>query len=378
MTQFRKLICLTALFPFLAGCQSGPVLKDANIEHETKFGGVYIKITNDDFFAKGFKAGDSLNLNFSTGDTFEDIPFYTGYYCETGGKLVVAYPGYPYIEFTENNGNDLYVERNLTEETTVSVSVNQAGKYKSFETTFSKVYTDNRLDYDSDEIFGNFREIKVGNIPEGLLYRGASPCDNEHGRAVYVCPLLQKYKIENVLDLSDSPEEIETYYQTKMYPYWNELKDQDKVFTYGLGSNYRKDAYKSGIGQMMEDFLGNDGSFYLHCVEGKDRTGFAALLFESLGNASIEEIRNDYWITYENYFHVTKDNDREFYDAIIGLRFNDFLKYLSSLVDGYIFSLDTITNEILKSGVKTYLLECGLETNDIEGIEEKLDKSSLQ
>ena len=46
-------------------------------------------------------------------------------------------------------------------------------KYKALKLKYSK----NREDYPSDEVFANFRNVKVGNIKEGILYRGASPIE---------------------------------------------------------------------------------------------------------------------------------------------------------------------------------------------------------
>ena len=36
----------------------------------------------------------------------KDIPYYNGYYTLKGEKLLVAYPGYPYIKVCINNGDD--------------------------------------------------------------------------------------------------------------------------------------------------------------------------------------------------------------------------------------------------------------------------------
>lgn len=51
-------------------------------------------------------------------------------------------------------------------------------KYKALHLKYSK----NRKDFVSDEVFANFRNVKVGSIKEGILYRGASFIDNSYGR----------------------------------------------------------------------------------------------------------------------------------------------------------------------------------------------------
>lgn len=91
------------------------VLENMPIEHETKFGGVYIKITINDFNALGFRFGDSLNITFSNGFELKDLPYYNGYYVDMGEALLVGYPGYPYIRTGYNNGEDMYVKAGLSE-----------------------------------------------------------------------------------------------------------------------------------------------------------------------------------------------------------------------------------------------------------------------
>ena len=43
------------------------VLENYSVSHDTKFGGIYINISIDDFNKIGFKYGDSVDLKFSNG-----------------------------------------------------------------------------------------------------------------------------------------------------------------------------------------------------------------------------------------------------------------------------------------------------------------------
>ena len=45
---------------------------------------------------------------------------------------------------------------------------------------------------------------------------------------------------------------------------------------------------------------GQEGPCYIHCTEGKDRTGFVCLLLEALCGANYGELRDDYMTTYAN------------------------------------------------------------------------------
>ena len=55
----------------------------------------------------------------------------------------------------------------------------------------------------------------------------------------------------------------------------------------------------------------NEGPYYIHCVEGKDRTGFVCAVIEGLANATYEEIVDDYMKTYDNYYGVNESSNRE-------------------------------------------------------------------
>ena len=68
------------------------------VKEEIVYKGVYIEKTIDEFNALGFEYGDSVNIMFSNGFVLNDIPYYNGYYTKPGESLLVAYPGYEYID----------------------------------------------------------------------------------------------------------------------------------------------------------------------------------------------------------------------------------------------------------------------------------------
>ena len=64
MKIILSIISILALSLILSSCAKNIKLKDKNISHETKFGGIYIEITIDDFNNKGFDFGDSVEVSF--------------------------------------------------------------------------------------------------------------------------------------------------------------------------------------------------------------------------------------------------------------------------------------------------------------------------
>src|SRR5699024_10515355 len=97
--------------------------------------------------------------------------------------------------------------------------------------SIDKYRTNHREDYASDEIFANFRPIVMGAIPEGLLYRTSSPVNPELGRAAYADALIAKHDVNTVMNMADSLEELESYFEDENFnsPYYKSLFDDGRV-----------------------------------------------------------------------------------------------------------------------------------------------------
>ena len=76
------IISLLAILFISISSMKKPSLKDYGILHDEKFGGVFVNISINDFNKKGFKFGDSVNVQFSNGYELLDIPYYNGYYVD--------------------------------------------------------------------------------------------------------------------------------------------------------------------------------------------------------------------------------------------------------------------------------------------------------
>ena len=99
-----SLLAMILLFSFTACKQEDdvPAIRKSKIEHETEFGGVYIKTTIEEFNRKGFMFGDSVDVSFSDGQLLEDVPYYNGYYI-FGVPFLVANSKNKYVEITLNS-----------------------------------------------------------------------------------------------------------------------------------------------------------------------------------------------------------------------------------------------------------------------------------
>ena len=332
----------------MAACgqkESGPEgdgirIEGCAIQHEPEFGGVYIEIGIDDFNKLGFQYGDSVKVVFSNGYTLEDVPYYNGYYVDVGEALLIAYPGYDYIKAAINYGQDLWEEGNLyaapdTADSargnglfaqakldghcTASVYLNEHGKYADIQAARDIHYYDEREKYPSDEVFANFRNAAVGDLKENILYRAASPCDNQHNRASYVDALISKAQVRCILNLSDNDAKIEKYMAADDFdsPYFLALYESGNVIPLAMNMNFTSDEFTDKLVAGLTAMSEKEGPYLVHCTEGKDRTGFVCMLIEALAGASYEEIVDDYMVTYDNYYKISKGSDPAKYDVIL-------------------------------------------------------------
>ncbi|MCQ2911946.1 MAG: tyrosine-protein phosphatase [Bacilli bacterium] len=377
--KHRIIIAIAASLFVLAGCgntNTKLATAEMSVIHETKFDSVYGSLTIEEFMRKGFEFGDSVNVTFSTGYTFEDIPFYDGYYVKTGAPLVIGYPGYPYIDFATNNKANCYQNLELKDGDKMTITLKEKGKYLVEQETFSTKYSDTRSDYSTNEVFANFRPMEVSTMKSGLFYRGASPVDNQHNRASFANNLIEEEGVKFVLDLADSQEEMESYIASKDFnsQYALNLYRTGDIAFLDMGVDFTSSVFQEKLSIGLTELVEHEAPYYIHCTEGKDRTGFVCYLLEALSGASYEELENDYMITYDNYYGINKTDSKAKYDAIVDLRFKDFINLLTPTHDGSFLGdrgqstrLFTSNKNSLEEAAREYLIQGGMT-------EEKVNK----
>lgn len=356
-------LILTVLFAMMTftGCSNSVTKKTYGVLQDSEYDCIFLNVSINDFINSGFNFGDSLDISLSNGLTFEDVPFYSGYYVRTGELLVVGYPGYKYIAFTRNN-QGLWTDSRLTEGDTIEISIHKTGKYLNEQETFSQSYSNNRDEYSSDTQFANFRALSGGNLKKNFLYRGASSVDNQKNRVGIVNSLLEEFNINFILNLADSKEEYLGFEREDTFSgfYAQSLYEDGKMALLDISSSYGSDIYKQRLVDGLKKMILNDGPIYIHCLEGKDRTGFVCLILEALAGASYEEMVNDYIKTYENYYGITKENDPNKYYAIVNLYFDVFVSYLHGTDDIKELTCADYTQDAIN-----YLCEGGMTIDEI-------------
>ena len=384
------IVGLSLLFGIsIASCSNKKMqVKNCEIEHELEFGGIYIKTTIDDFNKLGFEYGDSVDITFSSGYKLLDQPYYNGYYVDAGESLLVGYPGYDYIKATLNYGDDLwYIAKYKDGDTgTATVKLNKKKKYLDIQNTMDITYKDERTEYTTDEEFANFRDVSsnVSVIKPNMIYRSASPCDNKHNRSQYVDQLLGEANVDYIMNLADTVEKIEAYitkYNLEtispnfMALYRNNkfflsANPNEKIVPLAMNMNYKSKEFQQKLSQGFNAMAASDGPYLIHCLEGKDRTGFVCIVVEALCGASYQEMLNDYMETYKNYYGITEEKDPLRYRIIKERNIDAMLRFLSG--DDNI-NLETAD---FSNSVKNYLIEGGMAEANVNSFISKIKVSA--
>ena len=348
------------------------ILESYSVIHETKFGGVYIKITIDDFNKLGFKYGDSVNVKFSNGYELLDLPYYNGYYVDIDESLLIAYPGYDYIKVAVNYGADLWLTANLNENDTATITLNESGKYLKIQNARDIHYTDTQGNI-PDEVFGNFRNVIVGNIKDNILYRSASPSDNSYNRSPVVDRLIKEVGVNYIINLSDSEDDLKEEINKDDFnsPYFLSLYNNNRVLALSMNMQFKEQSFKDSLVKALTTMANNEGPYLIHCVEGKDRTGYVLMVIESLMGASYKEMVDDYMVTYKNYYNITKDSDIERYETIKEKNIDLMLHYIIG-DENKTKDLTKINN--YSSYAKEYLLMVGMSEDNINKLINKLSQ----
>ena len=312
-----------------------------------------------------------MTVTFSNGYVLSDLPYYNGYYTLTGKPLLIAYPGYDYIKAAINNGDDLWTVAALSEDDTASITLETRGKYADIQNARNISYKDDRSLFPSDEVFANFRTIEAGNIKGGVVYRSASPCDNQHNRATYTDALISGARVRCILDLADDDAKINGYISSDGFScaYFLSLYSSGNVLPIALNMNFTSKEFKTKIAAGLAAMAEKEGPYLIHCTEGKDRTGFVCMLIEALAGATYEEIVGDYMITYDNYYQINETLDRARYDVIVE---NVLDPMISAMVGDD--SVNVKTADLSRYAEK-FLLDAGMTASELTALKDRLSGS---
>jgi hypothetical protein len=281
-----------------------------------------------------------------------------------------GYFGKNYLGISINYGDSLWDIAGLSEGDTATITLCEKKKYLDNEECCNLSYGNDRAEYDSDEEFANFRSVSAGELEENTIFRSASPANNRYKRAACVDDLIESAEVKYVLDLADNKNEVKEYMSKDDYdsPYFTSLFENDKVKLLDMNNNYTSDTYRDNVISGLRAMIDHKGPFLIHCTEGKDRTGFFLAILEGVADASYDEIVDDYMLSYENYYGVTKESDEKRYNTIKENNIDPILEYITDL------KVEDMNQADMQKPVEEYLKEGGMKESEISALEEKLCK----
>ena len=337
-----------------------PVLK-GKITSYNEFGAAMLSFTETDMTNAGFTLGDVISITID--DNKEIVmPYYDGFYTRNGEFLCVAYPTYPSICFTANN---IGLPKELTdlEGHSVTVRMKEKGGCLDVQTALSMKYSNERIEYPdlSDAEFANARTVKAGNIPSGILYRSSSPFSNDIKRDIYVSEYLQQEKIRTVLNLADNEEKMLSY--KDIPPYSLSLWKEGNVILCPLKADPTADDYNNRLIEALKQLPSHPAPYLVHCMEGKDRTGYVCALLEGLCGATYEEIVADYLVTYDNYYYINPAKDPVLCNTLVSLRLNTCLMFYANVSDE-----SQLPNIDYAKAFSSYLLSHGMTQQQLDAL----------
>ena len=113
----------------------------------------------------------------------------------------------------------------------------------------------------------------------------------------------------------------------------------------------------------LKELSSRPAPYVVHCMEGKDRTGYVCALLEGLCGATYEEIVADYLVTYYNYYSVTPEKDRDACNTLVSLRLNPCLMYYAGISDEA-----QLPNVDYAKAFSDYLLSHGMNQQQLDAL----------
>ena len=360
-------LILVSLMTLMASCTdnedtnntntNSPMLK-GKITSYNEFGAAMLDLKEADLAKAGFSLGDVISITIDKQEVI--MPYYDGFYGSNGEFLCVAYPTYPSICFTANNIG-LPKELSGLEGHTVIVKIKEKGGKLDVQRALGMKYFNERDKYPiPDEEFANARNVDAGKISSGILYRSSSPFCNDINRAFYVSKYLEREKVKTVLDLADTREKMQAY---DMPPYSRKLWEEGNVIMCPLKADPMAEDYNKRLIEALKELPSHPAPYVVHCMDGKDYTGYVCALLEGLCGATYEEIKDDFLNTYDNYYQVTPSSSPSICKTLVSLRLNPCLMYYSGIyVESQLPTID------YAKAFSNYLLSHGMTQQQIDAL----------
>ena len=134
-----------------------------------------------------------------------------------------------------------------------------------------------------------------------------------------------------------------------------------------LTANFYSDEFARSVADGLNFLAHSEPPYCVHCTEGKDRAGFTIMLLAALMGAELDEIIDDYMLSFYNYYGIDKKTEPERYEAVLN---NNLLAMLYHVTG--VNTYEELVQSDLESAATKYLFDAGMTENDILTLKENL------
>ena len=205
----------------------------------------------------------------------------------------------------------------------------------------------------------NFREIRMGSIAPGTLYRSSHPIkDNKQEKVIAF--LTARVRIAAVINLSDTNSQL--FAKVFFAPWYSRLYQNHQVIAIGMDFSTSGKNFSKKLKKCLQFIINTSGPWLIHCHAGVDRTGFVSMILEALMGATVDEITNDYLQSFNSIFNSSIYGEVNKNDSLVVMK-------LLSLMGSY----TAINDKNLQVIAECYLRNTiGLSAEEVDLLKKKL------
>jgi protein tyrosine/serine phosphatase len=200
----------------------------------------------------------------------------------------------------------------------------------------------------------NFREIRMGGIAPNTLYRSSHPIkENKQDRIISL--LVAQARIAAVLNLSDTNSEITR--KAIFAPWYNKLLKNGRVLALGMDFSFSSENFTKKLKKALQFITISEGPWLIHCHAGVDRTGFVSMVLESFMGAKLDDIINDYLISFNSTYESSIYSEVNKEESLVAMQLIFAMGNYLPVNDQ---NLQVIAENYLRSAIKLTVGEIGL------------------
>ena len=230
---------------------------------------------------------------------------------------------------------------------------------KDFYRSLSRRLGRKRTDYPNltDKQFANFREVKTTGISAGKLFRSSSPISTWGERNIIADNFAREAGIKTFINLADTNQKMREH-----KGFSGSYYSGQKIIGLNLNMKYSSSKFRQSLAKGIHFMAVNDPPYLIHCSLGKDRAGFVCALIECLMGADIQEVTEDFLVSFYNYFGIVKGSEE--YNFVAE---NEIQRFLAEA-----FGVKSLEGINLSEGAERYFIGIGVSREDINALKEKL------